>query len=115
MKRAPMNIFTYDTKHLEYKDKVRFFYALKGRGGQPGIIKECNITQLAKTVLLVAPEHEKRVQAFLKEWECNSKMLRCLMRPEECGQDSIRTAPKEEHPHAERLRELKKKFGGGKK
>ncbi|MDP6293300.1 MAG: hypothetical protein QF486_05820 [Candidatus Woesearchaeota archaeon] len=83
MKLTPMIIVTYDTKHLVYKDKVRFFYALKGRGGQPGIIKECGIVQLAKTVLLVRPKQEKKVKEFLKEWKCKSKMIHCLMRPNE--------------------------------
>ncbi|MAF34925.1 hypothetical protein CMO91_03715 [Candidatus Woesearchaeota archaeon] len=83
MNLVPMNIVTYDTKHLVYKDKVRFFYALKGRGNKPGIVEECGIVQLAKTVLLVRPEHEKKVKAFLKEWKCRSQIMHCLMRPDE--------------------------------
>ena len=32
-----MIIYTYSTKHLPKKDKVRFYYALKGRDGKTGI------------------------------------------------------------------------------
>ena len=63
-------IFTYTTTHLAYKDKVRFYYALKGRDGKTGIIKRANIEQLGKTVLLVPFENQKEVQEFVEYWKC---------------------------------------------
>jgi len=46
-------IFIYSLTHLAVKDKVRFYYALKGRDGKSGIIKQYNIEQLAKGVLII--------------------------------------------------------------
>ncbi len=63
-------IFTYSTKHLRKKDKIRFYYALKGRDGKTGIIKRYKIEQLGRTVLLVSSKHEKQIQEFLTFWKC---------------------------------------------
>ena len=64
-------IFTYSTEHLAQKDKVRFYYALKGRDGKSGIIIKWNIEQLGKTVLLVDTNHEEDVTEFLQFWKCD--------------------------------------------
>jgi len=66
-------IFTYSTEHLPKKDKVRFYYALKGRDGKTGIIKEYQIEQLGRTVLLVKEKHEQEAEEFLKYWKCKYK------------------------------------------
>lgn len=63
-------IFTYSTEHLAQKDKVRFYYALKGRDGISGIIVAFNIEQLGKTVLLVDADREADVTEFLEFWKC---------------------------------------------
>ena len=34
-----MSIFTYSIEHLLKKDKIRFYYAIKGRDGKSGIFK----------------------------------------------------------------------------
>lgn len=83
MSLAPMTIFAYNTRHLKYSDKVRFFYALKGRGNKEGIIKHCHITQLGKTVLVLKPEYEKQMTKFLQEWGCDYKILHAMMNKEE--------------------------------
>jgi len=62
-------IFNYKIKHLQVKDKVRFYYALKGRDGKSGIIKDYKIEQLAKGVLLTDIPQE--VEEFLKFWKCD--------------------------------------------
>lgn len=69
-------IFTYSTEHLLKKDKVRFYYALKGRDGKTGIVKRCRIEQLGRTVLLVLKKHEKDVDGFLQYWKCAYDKLR---------------------------------------
>jgi len=63
-------IFSYSLTHLAFKDKVRFYYALKGRDGKSGIIKECNIEQISKGVLLVEESHASKVEEFLRFWKC---------------------------------------------
>jgi len=72
-------IFSYGLKHLKVKDKVRFYYALKGRDGKSGIIKEYKIEQLAKGVLLVSQKNSSRIEEFLKFWKCdyNKKEVFC--------------------------------------
>ena len=63
-------IFTYSLEHLNKTDKVRFYYALKGRDGKTGIVKAWNVEQLGRAVLLVMAKHEQHVQDFLKFWKC---------------------------------------------
>ena len=57
-------IYTYSLIHLPKKDKVRFFYALKGRNGKKGIIERLKIEQLGRCVLLVAVKKESEVDEF---------------------------------------------------
>jgi len=63
-------IFTYSTQHLLQKDKVRFYYALKGRDGKSGIVVHANIEQLGRTVLLVNADKASEVRDFLNYWKC---------------------------------------------
>lgn len=73
-------LFTYSLRHLEQKDKVRFFYALKGRDGKSGIIKSAKIAQLGKTVLLADAGRAAEVRDFLKYWRCEAKEQEVWMR-----------------------------------
>jgi len=68
-------IFTYSISHLSSSDKVRFYYALKGRTGDTGIISELEITQLGKTVLLCDTRHDKLLSGFLSSWGCKYSYL----------------------------------------
>jgi hypothetical protein len=61
-------LYTYTTRHLLKKDKIRFFYALKGRDGKSGIVKNAKIVHLGKTVLLVPVKSDEDVQQFMKIW-----------------------------------------------
>lgn len=65
----PFVIFTYSIENLSKTDKVRFYYAIKGRDGKSGIVKEWNIQQLGRAVLLVPESHEHDVRAFLEHWK----------------------------------------------
>ncbi len=64
-------IITYSIDHLRKTDKVRFFYALKGRNGKQGIIPKHNIEQLGRAVLLAPSNSEAEITNFLKTWGCN--------------------------------------------
>jgi len=66
---VPYVIFTYSIENLSKTDKVRFYYAIKGRDGKHGIVKEWNITQLGRAVLLVPEKHEQDVRDFLTFWK----------------------------------------------
>lgn len=65
----PKVLFKYDSSKLEYKDKIRFYYALKGRDGKSGIIKKTKTEYLSKTILLVETKFDKEIQEFLKHWK----------------------------------------------
>lgn len=73
-------IFTYSTEHLLKKDKVRFYYALKGRDGKTGIVKRCNIEQLGRAVLLVPNKNAEDVDGFLKFWKCEYQQREVLLK-----------------------------------
>lgn len=64
-------IFCYSTEHLPKKDKVRFYYGLKGRDGKSGIVKDAKIEQLGRTVLLAPCKSSESVEQFLKSWGCS--------------------------------------------
>lgn len=69
----PVFIFQYSTEHLLKKDKVRFYYALKGRDGKTGVVKSLKIEQLGRTVLFVPEKYEAEVDEFLNFWKCRFK------------------------------------------
>lgn len=64
-------IFCYSTEHLLKKDKIRFYYALKGRDGKSGIVKHSKIEQLGRAVLLAPEETSTDVESFLNFWKCS--------------------------------------------
>jgi hypothetical protein len=76
---APGYIFTYSTEHLAKKDKVRFFYALKGRDGKPGIVQRAAIEHLGRTVLLAPERTSPDVEQFLMGWGCEFSKRRVLL------------------------------------
>ena len=63
-----MALYTYSIESMLQKDKIRFYYALKGRDGSSGIIKKCSIIQLGRAVLLVPLEFSKEMEDFFKLW-----------------------------------------------
>ncbi len=75
-----MVLFSYSTKHLLKKDKVRFYYALKGRDGKSGIVKSYKIDNPGRTVLLVPAKFAKEVEGFLKLWKCKFDKKEVLVR-----------------------------------
>jgi len=64
-------LYLYAISHLPIKDKVRFYYGLKGRDGKSGIVKEQGIQRLARGALLVQKSKALAVEAFLEEWQCS--------------------------------------------
>jgi hypothetical protein len=78
----PKVIFTYSTEHLLKKDKIRFYYALKGRDGKSGIVKRCKINHLGRTVLMVSEKFAKEVEEFLTLWKCKFQKLEVLTKHE---------------------------------
>lgn len=80
VKYKSMVLFSYSTEHLLKKDKVRFYYALKGRDGKSGIVKSCKIDHLGRTVLLVPVKFAQEVNEFLELWECKFEKKEVLIK-----------------------------------
>jgi len=79
-KYKEMIIVTYSTEHLLKKDKIRFYYALKGRDGKSGVVKQYNIDHLGRTVLLVPAKFVKEIKEFLGLWRCAFKTKEVLIK-----------------------------------
>ena len=63
-------LYTYSIGHLPQKDKVLFFYAIKGRNGNPGLFEKLKVNHLGRCVLLVPTEADVEFEEFLKKWNC---------------------------------------------
>ena len=63
-------IYVYSTSHLTPTERVKFFYALKGRNGKPGILDTTQSIFLAKSVLNVLHSQSEEIEQFLKTWGC---------------------------------------------
>ncbi|MEK6903865.1 MAG: hypothetical protein AABW64_04435 [Nanoarchaeota archaeon] len=79
--RSECFIYSYSLIHLPIKDKVRFYYALKGRDGKSGIVQYYKIEQLAKSVLLVPETTHKNVEEFLTHWHCAYTKRKVYLEP----------------------------------
>jgi len=66
-------IYMYSLTHMPKKDKIRFYYALKGRNGKKGILQRLKIEQLGRTVLLAPADKEKEMDEFFAYWNCRPK------------------------------------------
>lgn len=75
----PLVLYTYSGKQINKKDEVRYYYALKGRDGKSGIIKETNTIILAKATFLVPIEYDDTFKEFLTYWKINYKRKRIFI------------------------------------
>ena len=82
-KKMYMILSNYSIKHLENKDKVRFYYALKGRDGKSGILKLTGTVHLAKSVLLTPIEFEKDIKKFFSSWHITSTVRNVIVTDKE--------------------------------
>ncbi len=61
-------LFRFTLRGMERKDRVRFQYALRGRDGKGGILKELGALQLGAWVVLVPLKNTYRFKEFLDLW-----------------------------------------------
>ena len=76
-------IYAFSTKNLQKKDKVRFYYALKGRDGKSGIVKKANIEHIGKGVLIAPYIYDEEVSQFFRVWNLNYSKRMALVDEEE--------------------------------
>lgn len=72
-------IFWYNLKTLEQKDKVRFYYALSGRDGSSGILKQVKGLHLGKGVIAVPLKNEDKIRNFFMNWKIPFNRRRILL------------------------------------
>lgn len=65
----PMVLYSYSTECLSKTDKVRFYYALKGRDGRSGIVRRTKTFHIGKTVLLAPFRADEDLKMFLTYWK----------------------------------------------
>ena len=72
-------LFAYSTKHLSKTDKIRFYYALKGRDGKSGFVARTSSKHIGKAVLLVPIEFDKDAIDFLNYWKCKFERRKIIL------------------------------------
>ena len=68
-------IFIYSSGHLAGSNKVKFFYALKGREKNPGLVDNKTIFQPSKKILIADSSKKEYVQSFLDFWKCTYEIV----------------------------------------
>ncbi len=63
-------LFSFSTAHLSATDKVKFFYALNGRGEEKGIAGRYQLSHIGPTLMLCPAAFEKECSAFFAYWGC---------------------------------------------
>lgn len=76
-------LYTYSIDHLAQKDKVLFYYALKGRDGKGGMLSKQGVVQLGRTAILIPLGLSEEFNEFLDLWRCNFASKDMLIDKEE--------------------------------
>lgn len=61
-------LYWYRLKDLKQSDKVRFYYALKGRKGEKGILQRLNGKHLGKGVIMLPLKGDDEMKEFFLDW-----------------------------------------------
>jgi len=69
--KSTHKLFVFDSSNLVGSKKVTFFYQLKGRGNQRGIIKTTDSRYITKSVILVSVQNYFEIVKFLRDWNCD--------------------------------------------
>jgi hypothetical protein len=76
-------LVTYESSSLKYNDKIKFYYALKGRDSKSGIEKLYNIKFLGKKVFLINYKFKDDIKSFFKLWNLNFNISEIIILSEE--------------------------------
>jgi len=86
-------LYSYSTSHLKGSNKVRFFYAFKGRQEKPGILEQTKSDFVTKGLIAVKPAFEKQLDAFFRSWNCSVEKYRLAVPTRLKLSDSLRKIP----------------------
>lgn len=77
---AALSMFRYSLMGKSPSERVRFYYALLGRGKkQKGIIDEVKGIRFTNTVILVPIKNEEKFKEFLESWRLRYKLALILL------------------------------------
>ncbi len=62
-------LVTYNLESLNHSSKTLFGYALKGRGGEKGILGEVNGGTIGRNNVIVPEEGTKKINSFMDYWK----------------------------------------------
>ncbi len=79
-------LVSYSLTHLSQTEKVKFYYALKGRGNTKGIIEKTGALSLGRSVFLEQVNMQEEIQKFLTGWNCNFHLRKVYLSPHQLGQ-----------------------------
>lgn len=68
--------FLYSTSSLKKTKLVKFFYALKGRNNNPGIIERTDSEFLARSVIDTSIENKEEFESFFKLWDIDYETIK---------------------------------------
>ena len=69
--KATHRLFVFDSSKLRGSAKVRFLYALKGRGKAKGVIETLKGRYVARAVVLVPVKNYFELVRFFRSWNCD--------------------------------------------
>jgi predicted nucleotidyltransferase len=72
-------LFKYGLKDLNQSERIRFHYALMGRGGNGSMIKKLDGIKFTSAVVLVPVGSSEPFEEFLESWGIKSKKTRILI------------------------------------
>ena len=72
-------LFTFSLKNLNSSDKVRFQYALYGRGKKTGVLEENQGRQVSPGAILIPVNKEREVEDFFRNWKTHYKKERWMI------------------------------------
>ena len=67
------SLFTYSLRNLDHNKKTKFTYALIGRRGEKGILKQIDAISLGKGAFKIPIKNSIIFEDFLKNWNINYK------------------------------------------
>ncbi len=75
----PKAMFFYELEHFKPSERVRFHYLLRGRYGQPGLLKENNAELLKDGLIEVPLSNEDLFEEVLSRWNVKFKVKHILI------------------------------------
>jgi len=72
------SLFTYSLKKFSSSERVKFHYALRGRHGSKGVLKEINGRFLGSGAILIPSEKEDILKDVFERWKADYKINHVL-------------------------------------